>query len=1730
MKMSKPISSVPTTNNPSPWGYLFIQTRLRQFVKLYDEKFTVGSSNKSKFQIVTNQKVLSSTLLRLTNRKDQSKMFLEVHGYQGTVFLNEKQIRRGHKIALKAGDRILIKTTIQNLVFVFLTTQFVQEFTQKHSLQIKEKTDYFKQIERKENEICQQIRKRLNELILHHSSLNPQIQFEDIEYPIDPLVIRQIQFTALLNLRDFSIKKSALFPNQSAKTLFVGPSERIVYNITKENEELFIHIKNLFLDQKLINKIKKINSNKWYKLIKQINYEFEFNLKYWKLINKIRKSSTKIILNNKNLEKTYFNYCQEISKKPEIKIIKLIKDYYFNKFEDLKLIETKDVFSLEKIYELIKYQKNKSVKDFDKIKFYKIDPKKKNEKEHLEFLKRIQQTFYYWIDNPNEEIINFIKERNILFIHKAGDEGIPLNYRPISINNTLARFFLKLIYKGIEESWNLVSDSQFGFKKKLDTRIAVLNLVFELEKLKNDYKNKEFFVVTIDIKKCFDTISHILVHYALDKYIRNEKIKIWLKNYYKKVGLGVYQGDPLSPLLFGFISHFLIEKIKHLAKHVQMFADDLILIMEGPISEIDKKLIIIFKIIQEFGMNPNTEKTLKSKTLSKIKYLGIWLEKEKHLKKNFEKVKDSFKKIKKIFSQQKLANGVKLQMFKSICISQLFYGLVIFNLNQKDFDSIDVWINKKVTKFLKINPHSPRIIYKTEAKLDQARISIYKRRYKLKKKLEILEFDHISQKLKFSKKKDENINWEIENLKLLNLDLNDFRQKLIINSSGWKGQEYLKIIKYNNNINKQQKYLKWEGSQILQETLIRAISDTFKAVNITISEDDFLDLFKREKKNDIQENESNVPVIYKFGDIVKYVGPQNYPNIAIQDQTEGPTAGDRGIVVSTFQDNHKSPIVGVLFQNEIPGGSDLGGICEKGTKCGFFFNQDELRPFHEEEIDTRALTIQTLLEYIEKNIAKSTPLVLCIKDIDKWVSKSNEVKQILKDRLEELEKNRLIMIIGSIANNKLNNKLNLSKNSESSRGSLTSGLSIFLPPNPNSRSAFGDNSRLNSSSTKSYGNTIEMIGGSLGVGTGGDSSSSVFKFLVELFPNTIFLQPIEKPSKISFWKDCIEKDNLSIQKNYNEILLERTLKKYQLSTSNLLILGNLLTQKRFTEEEMDMIVGFSFLSKYEKLFNKKIDKKNIIKLEKEFNSIVNKKSRKRLMNETKNNINIENNLNEKENQEKEIEIEIEIENENKEIEKTIEKENDTRNDNNQNHKIRKTRKNLDLKNINQNIDLNLNEEKKELPEKKNEMQEKNNNFSLRNTQNQKKFKYIYKESHSIIESKHLEYGIHILNKFYGKDRTTRLLETVQIDNEYEHQFLSEVIVPEEINIKFDQIGALHKIKKTLDDLVILPLRRPELFQRGNLLKACKGILLFGPPGTGKTMLAKAVATESGANFINVSMTKISSKWFGEGEKYAKAVFTLATKLAPSIIFIDEVDSFLNRRQTSHEHEASRKIKNTFMTEWDGLGMSDTERVIVLAATNRPFDLDEAVLRRLPRRLFVPMPNKEARKKILQTILSGEALEKNFDFDQLAEETDGYSGSDLKNLSISAAYEPIRDFLKKEKSLNPKLKKNEKKKSKVLTKKSSNTKFSPFRSFFDLDQDQDSQNNNSNNQLVLHTNKTETSLKPNLRLVTINDFHKAMKKTGISVSDSSFVQRELELWNLRYGEGQGSEPTHLPVIV
>ncbi|RZS02005.1 hypothetical protein BHM03_00031973, partial [Ensete ventricosum] len=240
-----------------------------------------------------------------------------------------------------------------------------------------------------------------------------------------------------------------------------------------------------------------------------------------------------------------------------------------------------------------------------------------------------------------------------------------------------------------------------------------------------------------------------------------------------------------------------------------------------------------------------------------------------------------------------------------------------------------------------------------------------------------------------------------------------------------------------------------------------------------------------------------------------------------------------------------------------------------------------------------------------------------------------------------------------------------------------------------------------------------------------------------------------------------------------------------------------------------------------------------------------------------------------------------------------------------------------------------------------------------------------------------------------------LFQDVVTENEFEKRLLADVIPPDDIGVTFDDIGALENVKDTLKELVMLPLQRPELFCKGQLTKPCKGILLFGPPGTGKTMLAKAVATEAGANFINVSMSSISSKWFGEGEKYIKAVFSLASKIAPCVVFVDEVDSMLGRRENPGEHEAMRKMKNEFMVNWDGLRTKDKERVLVLAATNRPFDLDEAVIRRLPRRLMVNLPDTSNREKILGVILAKEELAPDVNMEALSSMTDGYSGSDLK---------------------------------------------------------------------------------------------------------------------------------------
>ncbi|KAL2591695.1 hypothetical protein AAZV13_12G025100 [Glycine max] len=301
-------------------------------------------------------------------------------------------------------------------------------------------------------------------------------------------------------------------------------------------------------------------------------------------------------------------------------------------------------------------------------------------------------------------------------------------------------------------------------------------------------------------------------------------------------------------------------------------------------------------------------------------------------------------------------------------------------------------------------------------------------------------------------------------------------------------------------------------------------------------------------------------------------------------------------------------------------------------------------------------------------------------------------------------------------------------------------------------------------------------------------------------------------------------------------------------------------------------------------------------------------------------------------------------------------------------------------------------------------------------------------------------------------------------DEFESNFISAVVPPGEIGVKFDDIGALEDVKKALNELVILPMRRPELFSRGNLLRPCKGILLFGPPGTGKTLLAKALATEAGANFISITGSTLTSKWFGDAEKLTKALFSFASKLAPVIVFVDEVDSLLGARGGAFEHEATRRMRNEFMAAWDGLRSKENQRILILGATNRPFDLDDAVIRRLPRRIYVDLPDAENRMKILRIFLAQENLNFDFQFDKLANFTDGYSGSDLKNLCIAAAYRPVQELLEEEK------------------KRASND--------------------------------TTSVLRP----LNLDDFIQAKSKVGPSVAYDATSMNELRKWNEMYGEG------------
>ncbi|CAG8975915.1 hypothetical protein HYALB_00006533 [Hymenoscyphus albidus] len=259
-----------------------------------------------------------------------------------------------------------------------------------------------------------------------------------------------------------------------------------------------------------------------------------------------------------------------------------------------------------------------------------------------------------------------------------------------------------------------------------------------------------------------------------------------------------------------------------------------------------------------------------------------------------------------------------------------------------------------------------------------------------------------------------------------------------------------------------------------------------------------------------------------------------------------------------------------------------------------------------------------------------------------------------------------------------------------------------------------------------------------------------------------------------------------------------------------------------------------------------------------------------------------------------------------------------------------------------------------------------------------------------------------------------------VDEKAASQIFNEIVVHGD-EVHWDDVAGLDIAKNALKEAVVYPFLRPDLFM--GLREPARGMLLFGPPGTGKTMLARAVATESRSTFFSISSSSLISKWLGESEKLVRALFALAKALAPSIIFVDEIDSLLSSRGEG-EHESTRRIKTEFLIQWSDLQRAaagreqsekekregDASRVLVLAATNLPWAIDEAARRRFVRRQYIPLPEGGTRGIQLRTLLGHQkhSLEE-ADIEKLISLTNGFSGSDITALAKDAAMGPLRSL-------------------------------------------------------------------------------------------------------------------------
>ncbi|KAI1452966.1 AAA-domain-containing protein [Annulohypoxylon moriforme] len=283
-----------------------------------------------------------------------------------------------------------------------------------------------------------------------------------------------------------------------------------------------------------------------------------------------------------------------------------------------------------------------------------------------------------------------------------------------------------------------------------------------------------------------------------------------------------------------------------------------------------------------------------------------------------------------------------------------------------------------------------------------------------------------------------------------------------------------------------------------------------------------------------------------------------------------------------------------------------------------------------------------------------------------------------------------------------------------------------------------------------------------------------------------------------------------------------------------------------------------------------------------------------------------------------------------------------------------------------------------------------------------------------------EEGKRVKNEWEGRKKAILKNLPLGIDEGAAKAIFNEIVVHGD-EVHWSDVAGLEIAKNALREAVVYPFLRPDLFM--GLREPARGMLLFGPPGTGKTMLARAVATESKSTFFSISASSLTSKYLGESEKLVRALFALAKVMAPSIIFVDEIDSLLSQRSGSGEHEATRRIKTEFLIQWSDLQRAaagregnngsnkergDPNRVLVLAATNLPWAIDEAARRRFVRRQYIPLPEAETRATQLKTLLGQQKHSlTDTDIAELVDLTDGFSGSDITALAKDAAMGPLR---------------------------------------------------------------------------------------------------------------------------